>query len=232
MIKIELEVVPMGKDYREKFEEHRQSIEVDKPNSRMTRSKRHSVSTTKKRKFPLMTILTVILIFIPLLFLIYVWGFYTPDETEVAKDSESGSVVQLEKNNTVSASNNDKEDPVVVDDEDESKSDDKQTDAAKYQAAKEKKAAKEAAKIVAQKEKAKAEVEKARELEKQKQAEKEKQLEEEQKEQKVHTVGANENLFRIALKYYNGDPNGVQKIKDANNLSSDSISVGQQLIIP
>lgn len=48
---------------------------------------------------------------------------------------------------------------------------------------------------------------------------------------KTHKVGSNENLYRISLKYYNsGD--GVNKIKQANGLSSNEIVVGQTLIIP
>jgi len=49
--------------------------------------------------------------------------------------------------------------------------------------------------------------------------------------QKKHVVQSNETLYRIAMRYYN-DPTAVQKIIDSNNLSSDTISAGQTLIIP
>lgn len=46
-----------------------------------------------------------------------------------------------------------------------------------------------------------------------------------------HTVQPGENLFRIALKYYNSQE-GVEKIRQANGLAGNEISVGQKLIIP
>ncbi|MDX1771997.1 MAG: LysM peptidoglycan-binding domain-containing protein, partial [Planococcaceae bacterium] len=48
---------------------------------------------------------------------------------------------------------------------------------------------------------------------------------------KTHIVQPNETLYRIAMNYYNS-PDAVQKIKDANGLTSDSISEGQKLILP
>ncbi|WOV85403.1 LysM peptidoglycan-binding domain-containing protein [Sporosarcina jeotgali] len=48
---------------------------------------------------------------------------------------------------------------------------------------------------------------------------------------KSHTVQPNETLYRISVNYY-GSGSGVEKIKAANGLSSNSISVGQMLIIP
>ncbi len=48
---------------------------------------------------------------------------------------------------------------------------------------------------------------------------------------KTHTVGSNENLYRISLKYY-GNGSGVDKIKSANGLASNEIRVGQTLVIP
>ncbi len=46
-----------------------------------------------------------------------------------------------------------------------------------------------------------------------------------------HTVQQGENLFRIALKYY-GSQAGVEKIRQANGLAGNEISVGQTLTIP
>ncbi|GEM_PF-5336875 len=48
---------------------------------------------------------------------------------------------------------------------------------------------------------------------------------------KTHVVGPSETLYRISVNYY-GSGNYVDKIKAANGLSSNSISVGQKLIIP
>ncbi|WP_313798455.1 LysM domain-containing protein [Cytobacillus sp.] len=64
-----------------------------------------------------------------------------------------------------------------------------------------------------------------------------KQQQQEQEEQKedeaviYHTVKSNENLFRIALKYYKSQ-DGVEMIRKANNLKGDEIRVGQVLKIP
>ncbi|MFD1707110.1 LysM peptidoglycan-binding domain-containing protein [Siminovitchia sediminis] len=46
-----------------------------------------------------------------------------------------------------------------------------------------------------------------------------------------HTVQPGENLFRIALKYYQTQ-DGVEKIRQANGLAGNEISVGQTLKIP
>ncbi|WHY82857.1 LysM peptidoglycan-binding domain-containing protein [Siminovitchia fortis] len=46
-----------------------------------------------------------------------------------------------------------------------------------------------------------------------------------------HTVQQGENLFRIAMKYYNSQE-GVEKIRQANGLAGNEISVGQTLKIP
>ncbi|WAG29665.1 LysM peptidoglycan-binding domain-containing protein [Staphylococcus chromogenes] len=48
-----------------------------------------------------------------------------------------------------------------------------------------------------------------------------------------HTVTGNENLYRIAIRYYgSGSPENVEKIRRANGISGNNISNGQQLIIP
>ncbi|WP_432355095.1 LysM peptidoglycan-binding domain-containing protein [Sporosarcina sp. A2] len=48
---------------------------------------------------------------------------------------------------------------------------------------------------------------------------------------KTHKVAPNETLYRISVNYY-GSGSGVEKIKAANGLSTNSISVGQTLVIP
>lgn len=49
--------------------------------------------------------------------------------------------------------------------------------------------------------------------------------------QKTHIVKNGETLYRISVNYY-GHGEGVDKIKQANGLSSNSISTGQKLTIP
>lgn len=117
-------------------------------------------------------------------------------------------------------------------------------DEAKAKAEKEKLAAEEAKKAEAQiaKEKAEkeaAEIKKAEEAQKvaaakakEQEAQKKAAQEAAKAQQKTHTVQSTDNLYRIALKYYgNGSPEYVNKIKAANNLSTDSISTGQVLVI-
>lgn len=190
----------MSKNYREKIEEHRQSIETEEQkNSRMSRSSRHIGKKQKERKNPLMKILTVIFIGIPLMILIYVWAFYNPGDKE-AVEVEDDSVVELQTNNTASSKEKN-EDQTSNSEENEQTNTDSNNE----------------------------EVQQADEgstnLEEQDQAT------QQSNGQTLHTVQPNENLYRISMKYYN-DPSGVEKIMAANNLSSESISVGQTLIIP
>ncbi|KGR74116.1 LysM peptidoglycan-binding domain-containing protein [Ureibacillus sinduriensis] len=208
-------------DYREKIEEHRQSIELeDQQNSRMSRSRQKVKKKKKNRKNPLLNILLFVLLGIPFALLIYVSFFYTPADTDMAEVEENGSIVEVQKNNTVSASNKETDEPKI-----------EQTDADSTTNSNEQAKEKEAA-VAKQAEEEAKKAEQAK-LEKEKLAKQ--QEEQKQKEQqpggKTHTVQPNENLFRIALKYYN-DASGVDKIMAANNLSSNSISVGQTLIIP
>ncbi|MEI2404385.1 LysM peptidoglycan-binding domain-containing protein [Niallia taxi] len=90
----------------------------------------------------------------------------------------------------------------------------------KAQAEAERKAAEEA------KQKAQAEAERkaAEEAEKKAQAEAETTY-------IYHTVASNETLYRIAMNYYNSK-SGVDIIKQANQLASDNVMVGQVLKIP
>lgn len=207
-------------DLREKIEEHRQSIEIEE-GSRMSRSNRKKQK--KQHKFPLMTTLTFILIGIPLMILIYVWGFYTPGEPEVAQEQDD-SILEMQTNATASATINEqntvkdaaKNEGTKPIENDETTKVDVEKDAAERA----KKEAEEKAKLEEKKAQEKAEAEKRKQEEEAKKA-----------TAKSHTVQQNETLYRIAMTYYN-DPSGVEKIKRANNLSSEMITVGQTLIIP
>lgn len=50
----------------------------------------------------------------------------------------------------------------------------------------------------------------------------------------VHIVRAEDNLYRIAIRYYgSGSSENIRKIQDANNgVDADSLTVGQELVIP
>ncbi|MDN4493889.1 LysM peptidoglycan-binding domain-containing protein [Ureibacillus aquaedulcis] len=218
-------------DYREKIEEHRQSIELeDQQSSRMSRSRQKAKKKKKKnRKNPLLNILLFVLLGIPFVLLIYVSFFYTPTDTDVAEVEENGSIVEVQKNNTVSASGKKTDEPKIEQSENDSSTNNNVSTEDKEDAV-----AKQAEEEAKKAEQARLEEEK---LAKQQEQQKAEQQQEEQKQKEeqaggtTHTVQPNENLFRIALKYYN-DASGVDKIMAANNLSSNSISVGQTLIIP
>lgn len=221
-------------DYREKIEEHRQEIEFDGPLERKSRTSKKA----NQRKNPLIRNMTILFIFIPLLVLGYVQFFYEPKSLAVEKDE--GVTVEPNK---PSIENNEQQIAAAKKEKEEKEAEAKarEEQQAKEKAAAEKAAAekvKKEAEAKAQQEaaaKAKAEREAKARAEAEKQAqERAKQQEEEAKKlanAKTHTVQPNENLYRISLKYYNNG-NGVQKIMQANNLSSENIVVGQTLIIP
>jgi len=188
---------------------------------------RHNNKTTKKQGNPLMKVLVFIFIFIPAGFLGYVWFFFEPKAEDVAVEAGNNAIVQIQKNepseNNVAVGDDAEEEEKPVSQENAHDSEQKQIE---KQAAKEAAVAEEAQKIAAQK---------AKEQEaKMKATEEKKKVEEQAKvKPKTHTVLSTDNLYQIAIKYYgNGSPANIAKIKQANNLSSDSISLGQQLIIP
>lgn len=80
----------------------------------------------------------------------------------------------------------------------------------------------------------KAEQKAAEERERERQAEEAKKKEEEEKKVgATHVVTAQDNLYRIALKYYGaGTEENIQKIRSANGISGNNLTVGQELIIP
>lgn len=215
---MELEVVAMAKeDYREKVEEHRQEIDLhNESGAKISRVARNRKGNAKKQKNPLMKILVVVFIFIPLSILGYVLFIFDPGTkaTDTTKANDNDQLVEIQKQ--------DPNESKVVDSDNEAdeKNDAQADDAEKERLAAEKaKAAEEAQKVAAQK---------AKELEAKKKAEAERA----KATRTTHTVQSTDNLYRIALKYYgDGSPANIEKIKAANNLTSDSISAGQVLVI-
>lgn len=221
------------KDLKESIEEHRQSIDIEEEQpSRMSRSSRKVKK--KQHKFPLMTTLTFILIGIPLMILIYVWGFYNPEQEEVVAENE-GSELQLQTNTTASTSINEKklvnegsktEEATTTNDKQIKKNDDEK-DTERLAKEKEDEERKKAEEQKLAKEQAEAE----RRAKEKAEEEKKKKEEEQKAETRKHTVVQGDTLYKIAKEYYK-DPSAIEKIKRANNLRSDTISVGQTLILP
>lgn len=201
------------KDYREKIEEHRQSIEIEKPNSRQSRSR---VAKNKKprRRDPLMTILTVIFIFIPLVVLVYVWGFYTPPNQSQAQGNEE--LLEYEKNNKVEDEKDEPttEEPVLVDDtvdvnkEEDDKSEEDKRDVEQDD---------QNTKTDDSTSKQETNTEKDN-----------KPVQEDPVTKGEHKVQVGDTLFSIARK----NNTTVEAIMEANRLQTPDIQVGQVLIIP
>lgn len=193
-------------DYREKIEEHRQSIDIEKPNSRQSRS-RATKNKKPKRKDPLMTILTVIFIFIPLAVLVYIWGFYSPTTPSQAQDKDES--VEYEKNDNLEEKETTIEEQVIKDDtEDENKEDDDQSEEYSNDS-KQEDQNKEEPKTTEQEDNGQAQ-------------------NNEQSQDNEYVVKTGDTLYRIATNHNRT----VDEIMAANGLRSENIQVGQTLIIP
>ncbi|MFX3673969.1 MAG: LysM peptidoglycan-binding domain-containing protein [Paenisporosarcina sp.] len=208
-------------DYKEKIEEHRKPIKIDGEERRTTRTSRRSsgqpVKPVKKRRNFLLPILFAIFILIPVGFLIYIQVFYepTPNKTAVIETDE----VEFEENEEDSLESE------VADEADENNSDsDSDTETTENQntdSAVEEESAGSVERVLAEDVPT---VEEPEEVQPDKDNE-------EPTSGKTHIVQPNETLYRIAMNYYHS-PDAVDKIKEANGLSSDSISTGQTLILP
>lgn len=197
-------------DYKHKIDEHRKPISLDnesRTNTRVTRrSTKQNVEQVKPRRNLLLPVLFTIFILIPVGFLIYIQVFYQPNTNQTAiTDAEE---FEFEENKVDSVDKTVTEDPEETNTD--SSNEDEETDPVEP---------------VVTEDKSEDEVTE----------EQEEVVEEEPTESvtsgKTHIVQPNETLYRIAMNYYNS-PDAVQKIKDANGLTSDSISAGQKLILP
>ena len=212
-------------NYRESLEKDRQEISVNSSTGLTRRAQRHTLNQkSKKRKNILLPALFFIFILIPVTILIYVAFLYEPDDT--LKSAAGENEVSVETN---SPSN---ESPLVPAEE-------------KEEPAEEEQPAKEETQETAVPEESEKEVQ-AEEPETEAIAEEQEQPveqpveepaeqpEAQQQSQKTVTVQENETLYRIAVNNYGASGAGaaVEKIKQANGLSSNEISVGQTLILP
>ncbi len=199
-------------DYKHKIDEHRKPISLDKEsrtNTRVTRrSTKQNVEQVKPRRNLLLPILFTIFILIPVGFLIYIQVFYQPNTNQTAI-TDAGQF-EFEENEVDSVDSTVTEEPKETNTEDSS-NEDERTEPVEQ--------------IVTEDESdVEITVEEQEEVVEQ-------QPTETETSGKTHIVQPNETLYRIAMNYYNS-PDAVQKIKDANGLTSDSISEGQKLILP
>lgn len=214
-------------DYKTEFEEHRKEISLDeglddgKLPSR-TDLHRKGRKPRKKSSHTMINIILGLFTLIPVVILVYIISdFYTPGDRTSAKGGETGTLFEM--NSETSDEKN-----AVADKDEEKKAtnkDDEKTavksENEKETKVEEKPVSKPVVNVNPVPEKKP--VVKAEPKPDKKPVEK--------PASKSHTVASNENLYRISLKYY-GNGSGVAKIKSANGLSSDEISVGQTLVIP
>lgn len=199
-------------DYKHKIDEHRKPISLDnesRTNTRVTRrSTKQNVEQVKPRRNLLLPILFTIFILIPVGFLIYIQVFYEPNTNQTAI-TDAGEF-EFEENEVDSVDTTVTEEPEETNTEDSSNEDE----------------GTEPVEPVVTEDESEVEV-----TEEEQEEVVEEQPTETETSGKTHIVQPNETLYRIAMNYYNS-PDAVQKIKDANGLTSDSISEGQKLILP
>lgn len=251
----------MGKqDYREAIEKGRQEITVHSNSAPSRRAYRKTTKEKpKKNRSILLPTLFFLFILIPVTILIYVAAFYEPDDTltassvnnEVSLESQAPETPEVPVASDEDEATDEQEpavDPEKAAAEQQAKEKAAEEKAAAEKAAAEKTAAEKAAvqreaaaKEQAQKEAAeKAQAQREREQAEAKRqqekaaAEQKKEQEEKASASKTHTVQAGETLYRIAVNNYgaSGASAGVEKIKQANGLSSNEITVGATLILP
>lgn len=251
----------MGKqDYREAIEKGRQEITVHSNSAPSRRAYRKTTKEKpKKNRSILLPTLFFLFILIPVTILIYVAAFYEPDDTltassvnnEVSLESQAPETPEVPVASDEDEATDEQEpavDPEKAAAEQQAKEKAAEEKAAAEKLAAEKAAAEKAAvqreaaaKEQAQKEAAeKAQAQREREQAEAKRqqekaaAEQKKEQEEKASASKTHTVQAGETLYRIAVNNYgaSGASAGVEKIKQANGLSSNEITVGATLILP
>ncbi|WKA53381.1 LysM peptidoglycan-binding domain-containing protein [Planococcus shixiaomingii] len=249
----------MGKqNYRESIEKDRQEISVGNPAAPSRRAARNSAKNQpKKKKSVLLPTLFFLFILIPVTILIYVAFLYEPDDTITAEPaSKEVSIetntaletpivpVEVEEDKEEKAEQENKEEKAAQEKAEKEKADKEKAEKEKIRKlAAEKAAAEEQAKK--EREAKAAEDAKAQEIARQEAAaaqEREKaaaaKAKEDAKKQpsssKTVVVQPQETLYRIAVNNYGaaGAAAAVEKIKQANGLSSNSISPGQTLILP
>ncbi|MDN3450421.1 LysM peptidoglycan-binding domain-containing protein [Planococcus sp. APC 3906] len=247
----------MGKqNYRDAIEKDRQEVSVLGNAAASRIAQRKAVKEKpKKTKSALLTTLFFLFILIPVSILIYVAFFYEPNDTLTANPSSDQVSLESPIPDAPLV-------PVVTEEEDSEESAAAEKAAEEKEEAAEKEATEKeaadklaqqeaektaAAKEQAQKEQAEKEAAQAEAEKERQRAEAERQKEQaaaEQKKQetpaapvaasKTHTVQSGETLYRIAVNTYGsaGASAGVEKIKAANGLNSNEITVGSTLVLP
>ncbi|WP_172369419.1 LysM peptidoglycan-binding domain-containing protein [Sporosarcina jiandibaonis] len=223
-------------DYRSEFEEHRQKIKLDeeptviKSRAELYKKKRNS---NKKPKHMMINVIFGMFIII-IVFVVINWYIDTDKTTTAAQDSRVKYETRTNKTNEIKPEDNN-----IVNDE---KDDEKITEAPPKEEPKKTERNRQedsSSKSVdksnnAEKNEEKAEAKDNIQEEKKTVAKVEEKAEEKPVEKpamKTHTVMAGETIYSISVVHYQSG-NGVEKIKQANGLTSNEIYVGQVLTIP
>lgn len=194
-------------DYQKKLDEHRKEIGENSTLSRRSRGKKKikSKKSANPRNYFLPTLFTIGII-LPIFLLAYAYFFYEPNPNE---SPDNQQVVQLDVQPVTPPAEEDEEEeaePVEVVEPEPTEEQEEDTE------------------VVEEPEVQEPEEEKP-------EVQEPVQQPTPNESSKTHTVQSNETLYRIAMNYYN-DPTAVERIKAANNLSSNEIRVGQVLILP
>jgi len=244
-----------NQNYRESIEKNRQEISVHSTGAPSRRAQRKAVKKEpKQRKNILLPVLFFMFILIPVTILIYVAVFYEPNDTLITKtETDTVSVEQnpVDPETVLVPADGEEDDAAAEEAEKKAQQEaaekeaaekaEKEESAAKEAAAAEAKAKEAAAKEQAQKEaaaaeaKAKADAQAAEAKRQQERAaaqkEAEKKADTPAPSSKTHVVQPGETLYRIAVNNY-GTGEAVDKIKAANGMSSNELTVGQTLVLP
>ena len=233
-------------DYRAEFEEHKKKIELDDKSEIGTRAELHKKKRKPKKQSRLSMINITLGLFtlIPIIIIVFVFlniysskaGSSPIEQDSPVKYETSG---KSEKDgNLLLAEKEEKEKEKKEQEEKEKKELEEQEKKEKKEREEQKKKEQEEQKRIEQEEKKKnelAEKEKIEQEERRKKelAEKEKaeQKPEPKPESRVHVVAQQDTIYSISVTYF-GSGAGVDKIKQANGITSNDIFIGQKLIIP
>lgn len=222
-------------DYKVEFEEHRREIGLDRNEDAIlpTRAERHEQRRKQKKtsRYTTINLILGIFTFIPILIFVYViYNFYFGSDSGSAKVDNLEYSVEYGTNG--SPGKGEGAGSVVVDTEKE-KEDEEQSagDADKEDAEDSKAESNKPPVSVNPPEVEKSESHSKPEPPKVEEKPKTENKTEDNAKARTHIVTANETLYRISMNYYGSDA-GIEKIKNANGLSSNEIMAGQKLIIP
>ncbi|HSJ38500.1 MAG TPA: LysM peptidoglycan-binding domain-containing protein [Planococcus sp. (in: firmicutes)] len=219
------------RNYRESLEKDRQEINAESTSVPSRRAHRQSGNQKpQQRKNLLLPALFFIFILIPVTILIYVAFIYEPDDTLIGAENDnevSFENVPPPEESAVIVPEETEEDVAEETDEELSGETDAKTDEKPEETVKE-----EADEAPAESEKPAEQAAPAEETPAVQAPEE--PAESPAAETKTVIVQQNETLYRIAVNNYGASGAGaaVEKIKQANGLSSNEIHVGQKLILP